>query len=325
MAEVPVPAVFNKFLGTRNLVCYSARVDGLVRASRRLAFSSILVSAVLAILKIGVGLKANSTAVVSDGLESASDVFSSGIVLLGLSLASRPPDEDHPYGHGRLETLSALLVGTILAATGTLICFHSLQRATGDSHNPASFAIWPLLISIMCKSVMWLLKRRTGKRLRSDALLADAANDAVDVLSATVALAGLAIALRYPSRFGSFDHFAGAAVGVIVILLGLRVVRGTVLQLMDTMPDGRMLSEIRRVALQVPGACAVEKCFARKTGLQYHVDLHLEVDPDLTVRESHDIATDVKIRIKQNLEWVADVLVHVEPYSLAKIQEGHGK
>src|SRR5262249_50546640 len=102
--------------------------------------------------------------------------------------------------------------------------------------------------------------------------------------------------------------------GLLVITLGLRITRDTVLELMDTMPDESRLSQIRRAALEVPGALEVEKCLARKTGLKYHVDMHLEVDPNLTVQASHEIASQVRIAIKENLDWVADVLVHVEPF-----------
>jgi cation diffusion facilitator family transporter len=297
--------------------CYSARVDGLAGAGRRIALASIAVSAALAALKIIIGLKANSTAVVSDGFESASDVLSSSIVLIGLVIAARPPDADHPYGHGRLEILSALFVGAILFATGVLICYHSVQRAFETSHAPEFFAVWPLLVSIGCKSVLWSFKRSYGRRMRSQALLADSSNDAVDVLSAVVALAGLSFTLFDPKRFVAFDHIGGFGVGVVVVILGVRVMRDTVLQLMDTMPDAAMLDQIRGVALQVPGALAIEKCQARKTGMKYHVDLHLEVDPKLTVQASHEIATQVRIVINESLDWVADVLVHVEPYGLA--------
>ena len=163
---------------------------------------------------------------------------------------------------------------------------------------------------------MWGLKRAYGRRMRSEALLADSSNDAVDVLSALVALAGLSITLFDPKRFVAFDHIGGFGVGIVVIILGVRIMRDTVLQLMDTMPDEAMLDQIRGVALQVPGALGIEKCRARKTGMKYHVDLHLEVDPILTVQASHDIATQVRIVIKESLDWVADVLVHVEPYGL---------
>ena len=109
------------------------------------------------------------------------------------------------------------------------------------------------------------------------------------------------------------DHWGGFAVGLFVIFFGLRVVRETALQLMDTMPEGARMDEIREVAMRVPGALGIEKCYARKTGLRYHVDLHLEVDPEITVRESHQIATNVRNQIRRELPWVEDVLVHVEP------------
>ncbi len=285
------------------------------RRGRRIALLSIGASAGLAVLKIAVGLRANSTAVVSDGLESASDVLSSGIVLFGLYMAARPPDDEHPYGHGRLETLSALLVGGILIATGALICFRSLQKTFEPQHAPRFFAVWPLLISIAVKGGLWGWKKRVGRRIRSDALLADATNDGVDVLSALVALCGLSIALVDTARLGAFDHFGGFAVGLIVMGLGGRVGWETALQLMDTSPGAAMLNEIKDVAMVVPGVLRVEKCFARKTGFQYHVDLHLEVDPAMTVRASHGIARQVRIAVKENLDWVADVLIHVEPYA----------
>jgi cation diffusion facilitator family transporter len=287
--------------------------SNLASAGKRIAMASIGVSAALAILKITVGLKANSTATISDGIESAGDVLASGIVLIGLVIAARPPDHDHPYGHGRFEILSALFVGAILSATGALVCFNAVQRAFESRHEPEFFAVWPLLISIGCKAVLWSLKRRFGRRMRSEALMADAANDAMDVLSAIIALFGLSIALHNPN-WSAFDHIGGFGVGLVVVALGLRVMRDTVLQLVDTMPDERMLDEIRGAALQVPGALAIEKCIARKTGMEYHVDLHLEVDPNLTVQASHEIATQVRIVIKESLDWVADVLVHVEPY-----------
>jgi cation diffusion facilitator family transporter len=119
--------------------------------------------------------------------------------------------------------------------------------------------------------------------------------------------------LHDPQRFLVADHWGGFAVGLIVIFTGIRVVRDTAYSLMDTMPDERSMTAIRITALRVPGVRGVEKCYARKTGLQYHVDLHLEVDPNITVRESHFIGHQVQEAIKANLEWVADVLVHVEP------------
>ena len=296
------------------------------RVGRRVALTSMLVSAGLAAAKIIIGLRANSTAVVSDGLESAGDVLASGLVLLGLVMASKPPDAQHPYGHGRLETLSALVVGIMLVVGGSLISFRSLERASEVQHAPAAYAIWPLMASIVIKSIMSVAKRRYGRRIHSSALVADAWNDTVDVLSGSTALVALGLTLIDPQKFVAADHLGGCAVGAIVMFLGIRVVRDTTLLLMDTMPDPAALDRIRQVALTVPGALGVEKCFARKTGLQWHVDLHLEVDPAMSVYDSHELATTVRDRVRERLDWVADVLVHVEPHLFAATLDGkHGK
>ena len=295
------------------------------RLGQRIAIVSMIVSAILATAKITIGLKANSTSVVSDGIESAGDVMTSAMVLIGLIIAARPADHDHPYGHGRFEILTALGVGAMLGAAGSLICFHSIQRAFDVTHVPSAFAVWPLLGSIVMKSGMWSAKRLYGRRIGSSSLLADANNDAVDILSGATALVALSLTLLNPARFAAADHVGGVAVGVIVILMGLRVIRDTTLQLMDTMPDDGALDEIRQAAMMVPGALGVEKCYARKTGLQYHVDLHLEVDPNLSVRDSHDIASRVRMQVRERLDWVADVLVHVEPHKLDTIANSNGK
>jgi cation diffusion facilitator family transporter len=296
------------------------------RAGRTVAIAGMLVSAALATAKIAVGLNANSTAVVSDGLESVGDVLTSGLVLFGLMIAAKPPDSEHPYGHGRLETLSALVVGMILIASGSLIAFRSFQRAWESQHAPAAYAVWPLIASIAIKTAMSLSKWRLGRRIRSAALTADAWHDTVDILSGTVALIAVAITLADPVRFAAADHLGGSAVGFIVIFVGIRVVRDTTLQLMDTMPQPEDMQRIREVGLSVPGALGIEKCFARKTGLQWHVDLHLDVDPAMSVFASHEIAGEVRARIREKLDWVADVLVHVEPHMLDTISNSrHGK
>jgi cation diffusion facilitator family transporter len=296
------------------------------RAGRIVAIASMLISAALATAKIIVGLNANSTAVVSDGLESVGDVLTSGLVLFGLFIAAKPPDSEHPYGHGRLETLSALVVGMILIASGSLIAFRSIQRAWESQHTPAAYAVWPLIASIGVKSAMSLTKWRLGRKIRSAALTADAWHDTVDILSGTVALIAVGITLADPARFAAADHLGGSAVGLIVIFVGARVVRDTTLQLMDTMPDPEDMQRIREVGLSVPGALGIEKCYARKTGLQWHVDLHLDVDPAMSVFSSHEIASEVRARIREKLDWVADVLVHVEPHMLDTISSSkHGK
>jgi cation diffusion facilitator family transporter len=285
------------------------------RTAARVALAGIAASAALAALKTAVGLAAHSVATVSDGLESAADVVSSGLVYLGLRIAAKPADEEHPYGHGRFETLTALAVGVLLAAVGAAICGHSLET---DHQVPALFAIWALALSILTKGVMAVMKLRAGRAARSAALTADAWNDSVDILSGSVALVSVLLAVYVPEHLREADRYGGFVIGLIVIFMGFRVVRETALQLMDTMPAPVQMDILRVEALRVPGAMGIDKCFARKTGLRYHVDLHLEVDPNLTVLESHEIARAVKRHLKDRLDWVADVLVHVEPHLASK-------
>jgi len=284
-----------------------------MQIGQRVAVVGMAVSGTLAMIKITAGLLGHSTAVLADGLESASDVLASGIVLLGLTLAAKPADADHPYGHGRAETLAGLIIGLALTAGGTLISYISIERLGTSQPALGPFVVWPLVLSLIAKSALAFYKFRYARKLQSDALAADAWNDGVDTLSAMAALTAVALTLSNPGRFRDADRYGGFVVGLIVVTVGVRVAWSTSRQLMDTMPDGRLMDQIRKVAAGVPGVRGVEKCFARKTGLKYHVDLHLEVDPDMTVRESHELAHDVRTRILEKLDWVADVLVHVEP------------
>jgi cation diffusion facilitator family transporter len=281
--------------------------------ARRIAIFGMVVSGLLAVLKITVGWLAHSASVSADGLESAADVFASGLLLIGLTLAARPADENHPYGHGRLEILTGLLLGFLLFDAGCLIAWHGLTGSSDARVAPSSYAIWPLLISIAAKLGLMLIKLRHGKRIGSSSLLADAMNDAIDMLSGAVALGALSLTLRDPRRFPRADHYGAFCVGLIVIATAVRVMHDTSLYLMDTMPDDETIGAIREVALGVPEVAGVEKCYARKTGLKYHVDLHLEVEPEISVRHSHEIAQRVREHLREKLPWVADVLIHVEP------------
>jgi cation diffusion facilitator family transporter len=286
-----------------------------MQIGQRVAATGMLVSGALAAIKIVVGMSGHSTAVVADGLESAADVMASGFVLFGLTLAAKPADENHPYGHGRVETLTGLLIGLVLVVGGALISWNSIRRVGQPHELLQAYVVWPLGISIAAKTGLAALKFHYGRKLQSDALKADAWNDATDTISALAALAAVGLSLSDSVRFAEADRYGGFAVGLIVITAGIRVARETAMQLMDTMPDARLIGQIREAAFAVPGVRGVEKCFARKTGFKYHVDLHLEVDPEMTVRQSHQLAHQVQLNIMARLEWVADVLVHVEPAS----------
>ena len=282
--------------------------------ARRIAVTGLVVSGALAILKITVGIAAGSTATVADGVESAADVFASGLLILGLTIAARPADSNHPYGHGRFEILTGLAIGMMLCITGTGISYRSYLHIGHIGGPPQAFAIWPLLISLGAKAALSYYKLRMAKRIHSGALAADGKNDFVDVISACTALTALGLTLYNPERFANADPIGGVLVGGIVLFLGAQVMWETSEQLVDTMPDDTNLVELRRVAISVPGVRDVEKILARKTGLRWHVDMHVHVDPLMTVHDSHIVAGKVKSELRTRLNWIENVLVHVEPF-----------
>lgn len=288
-----------------------------VERARQAALASVAASAVLAALNAVVGVSAQSTSVVAIGVELAGDVFASSVVLVGLLVASRPPDANHPYGHGRLETVAGLIVGLILVASGIGVSWRSLADIRAAHAPPGGLALAALALTIVVRAALSFWKFRVARQVGSLALASDAWNDAVDILSASAAVVAVTLARMSPDRFMAADHYGGFAVGLVVVVTGLRIARDATMDLADTMPDRGRIDQVRDVSMRVPGVLGVEKQLARKTGLQYHIDLHIEVDPAMTVRESHRIAHDVQQRLLDELDWVAGVLVHVEPADTA--------
>ena len=208
-------------------------VDQSYRTARHVVLIGTGVSAILACGNILVGLLTRFTSVVATGFEFAGDVLASSIVLIGMRAAARPADDDHPYGHGRFETLAAFAVGVILAIAGVLICHQSLQ-AIGALHGPPGrSAALVLVAAIIMRGVMSVVKFRVGRRIRSTALIADAWNDTVDILSAFAALTAVVLTSYDPVRFLAADHYGGFVVGIIVIGTGVRVLRDASLELVD--------------------------------------------------------------------------------------------
>ena len=281
--------------------------------ARRIAFTSVAVNIVVALANVGVGLVAGSPAAVAAGIEFGADAVAALFVYGGLVIAARPPDPEHPYGHGRAEILTGLILGVMLILTGATIATQSLRGFSETHAPPGAIAIVPLAVAGVVKGVLMAVKFRVGRRVGSAALVADAWNDTVDILSAAAALVGLGLTLYDPQRFLAADHFGAFAVGLLVVVTGLAVVRNTSLELMDTMPPASLIAAIRASSHRVTGVRGVEKCWARKTGLQYHVDLHLEVDPEMPVVDAHGIAERVRQQVRRDIAEVADVLVHIEP------------
>ena len=279
----------------------------------KIARISIAVGLFLAVIKLLAGYFGNSHAVFADGVESAGDVVASLILWLGLRISAEPPDEDHPYGHGRFEILAGQAIGAVLIASGSILAWQSYLHLQQAQVAPQVFAIWTVVISVGMKIALARWKFAAARQFRSAALGATAANDWLDVLSGAIAIIAVGLNLWRPERFSHADAIGGVVIALLVIVLGVNVLRDSSWELLDSMPSEEMLREIRTCALTVPGALGIEQCRARKTGLQYHVDLHLEVNPEMTVDAAHRIGGQVRAAIREQLSWVADVLIHIEP------------
>ena len=293
-------------------------------SGQRLALISVVANGVLAALNLLIGSRGGSLTVVATGIEFGADVAASLAVLFGFWFASRPADSRHPYGHGRAETLIGLVIGLALFVIGASIALHAVRDIHAIHAPPATYTLWPLALALAVKTALMASKMRASRRMGSQALLADAWNDSVDVLSAVAAIIALGLTLYDPVRFRAADHVGGLLVGVFVIVAGLGVVRSTSLDLIDTMPPESLLDAVRQSAGTVAGVRGVEKLFARRTGLQYHVDLHLEVDGWISVGDGHAIATAVRERIRMDVAAISDVLVHVEPAGLGRSAAAQG-
>lgn len=285
-------------------------------AGKRIALLSAGVSAFLAIIKITGGILAHSTALVADGFESASDILTSMIVIGGMTIAQKPPDERFPYGYGRAESLAGKTIATILLVSGALIGYHSIQMLMHPHESLPKWALIPLGLSMIMKGSMAVIKRTTGRRIRSSALEADAANDLMDVLSAIVAATAIGLVLYDPTRFAYADPLGGIGVAAIIFYIGLNVFKTTSSELMDVMPAPDIVNSVRSAAAGIEGVKAVEKCYGRKSGVHYFFDLHVEVDPDMSVHKAHGLSHDVKDAVVASCPFVRDVLVHIEPHSI---------
>ena len=304
----PDGSVFMKSLKLENTE------DQNYRSGQRLAITGLVVSAGLAFIKLAGGLFTHSAALSADGLESASDVLASAMIWSSMAIARRPPDEKFPYGYGRAESLAGITIGTILLMSALLLAAHSALRLAGPPIQLPSWILLPLALSFVLKGWLSAAKYRTGKRIRSSALVADSGNDAVDMISALVAAAAISLNLLDHEKFAYADPIGGVGVAVIIFLMGVGIFRRTSQELMDVMPDDDLVAEVRFVASKVDGVIEVEKSYGRKSGTQFFFDLHIEVDSGMTVLKAHDVAHNVKDEIMSNCPFVKNVLVHVEPH-----------
>jgi cation diffusion facilitator family transporter len=284
-----------------------------MQSGARVALAGMVVNVAFAAAKISAGLFGNSYVLIADGIESALDIAGSFVIWGGLKFAARPPDETHPYGHGKAEPMAAGIVamGVILAAIGLAV--QSVREIFTPHHGPAPFTLIVLIVVIVVKEFLFRVVIRLGKNVESTAVQTDAWHHRADALTSVAAFIGISIALLGGEKWYSADDWAALFACGVIAWNGWRLLLPALHEMLDTAPRGEITATIQRAAQSVPGVLDVEKCLVRKMGISFYVDLHLGVDGGISVRDGHDIAHRVKDAIRRTDARIADVLVHIEP------------
>jgi len=282
----------------------------------RLVRTVVGVNAALAIVKISAGVIGNSYALVADGIESTTDILSSIIVWSGLRVSSRPPDPDHPYGHGKAESLAGVLAALFLFGSAALIITQSIREILMPHHAPAPFTLLVLLGTIIIKESLYRKVIRTGESLDSTALKNDAWHHRSDALTSAAAFVGIAFALIGGPGYEAMDDWAAMAACAIIVMNAFRLLRPALNEVMDAAAPAHVEQQVRQIAESVNGVRHVEKCRIRKSGVGLLMDLHVTVHGDMTVRDGHVIGHIVKDRLMDSHLPVHDVVVHLEPHDV---------
>jgi cation diffusion facilitator family transporter len=294
-------------------------VDRRAKESRKLLLAGVLINLVLALTKIGGGLLGHSMALIADGIESSLDVLNSAMMWGAIKYAERPPDSDHPYGHGKMESLAAVCGSLLLMLAGGTLGVHSmreifaLQQSTGLSHTPAGFTLIVLAATIILKEGLFRLVQLRSAVIESKALQTDAWHHRSDALTSLAAAIGISAALIGGPAWTQADAWAALFSCAIIIFNGFGMLRASIGEVLDAQAAPEMVTEILAAVRAVPGVTSVEKCRVRKSGLMRFADIHVRVAGESTVRQGHDIAHLVKNSLLEGHFHLADVVVHIEP------------
>jgi cation diffusion facilitator family transporter len=271
------------------------------------------VNSILALVKGVAGVTGNSYALVADAIESASDVLSSIVVMLGLRMAARPADDNHPYGHGKFEPLAAAVVALTLMGAAILIAVESVREILAPHHAPAPFTLLVLVLVVVTKESLFRFALGVSREVGSLAVKTDAWHHRSDAITSAAAFVGISIALIGGEGYQAADDFAALLASVIIALNAVLLLRPALFELLDTAPDPSIVAAIRAIAVAVPGVLGTHKCHVRKVGFDHYVDLDVLCDPEASIRVGHEIAHDVGEAIHRELSQITKVLVHVEP------------
>lgn len=279
----------------------------------RATFAGLALNAVLAGSKLTAGILGHSHALTADAVDSLADLFSSIVVWRGLVIAAEPADEDHPYGHGKAEPIAAAVVSTMLLLAAVWIAAHAVGETFHPQTTPASFTLLVLLCAFSIKEALFRFVRRESVAVESSAMHTDAWHHRSDAITSLAAALGISVALVGGKGFEVADDIAAIVAAAIIAFNGWRLLRQSLSELMDRSPSHELVENIKRVASLTTGVEHIEKCLARKMGYHYYVDMHVQVDPQMTVQRSHDIAHEVKHQVCSRFPRIRDVLVHIEP------------
>ncbi len=277
------------------------------------AYLSIFGNALLALVKGIAGVFGNSYALIADAIESTTDVFSSLLVLFGLKYATKPPDDNHPYGHGRAEPLVTFAVVGFLVISATIIAYESIQHIKTPHQTPEKYTLIVLGIVVVLKEFFYRYVSKKSKETHSTSLEADAWHHRSDAITSLMAFIGISIAIYMGQGYESADDWAALLASGFIVYNAYLIFRPALGEIMDEHLYDDLVLQIRDIAQGVDGVIDTEKCYVRKTGISYLVDLHLIVNGSITVAQGHAIAHQLKNELILQLPEISDVLIHVEP------------
>lgn len=278
-------------------------------------YFSIAGNTTLALIKGVAGIFGNSYALIADAIESTTDIFASLLVLLGLKYASRPADENHPYGHGRIEPLVTFIVVAFLVISASIIAYESIDNISTPHDLPKPFTLFILGAIIIWKEASFRIVLKKSKETHSSSLKADAWHHRSDAITSVAAFIGISIALYMGPGYEAADDWAALFASGFILYNSYLIFRPALGEIMDEHFYDDLVEEIRIESLKVPGILDTEKCFIRKAGMKYHVDLHAIVNGDLTVKQGHDIAHLLKDTLRNEIPQLGHVLIHIEPHN----------
>ena len=282
------------------------------RRTERLAAWGVLLNIALAGIKLVAGIIGHSYALIADAIESAADIVGSVVIWGGLRFGAKPADDDHPYGHGKAEALAALAVAGLVFAAGIAIAVEAVREIITPHHLPERFTLVVLVVCVVVKETMFRITHRASVQEGSAAAEVDAWHHRADAFTSLAAFIGISIALWGGKGWEPADDYAALVAAAIVLYNAWSLMRKPLGELMDAEPAD-VIAAAKRVAEGVEGVRGIEKCRARTSGSRHYIDMHVEVEPDMTVSHAHAIGGRVRSAVRQSVKGVADVLIHIEP------------